>query len=192
MTIRAGFVITGSATIDGAAPRQGAVRMAFMPADGLRRIGIAIPLSIEADGSFTMPGAPDGRFRLSVAPGPDLYVDEGRNPEPLQVLIKSGAGSLEGTVQDASGRLLGGGVVALVPATRRENDALYYSARSDSSGSFNIRGIAPGDYKLFSWDVMPPGAHYNAAFLEKYEERGIPLTIAAGGKLTSKVTAIPR
>jgi hypothetical protein len=39
---------------------------------------------------------------------------------------------------------------------------------------------------------MPPGAHYNAAFLEKYEERGIPITIAAGAKLTLKVTSIPR
>jgi hypothetical protein len=209
MTIREGFVITGSVTFDGAAPQQGAIRMAFMPADALRRVGVAIPANFAPEGSFTIPGAPDGRLRLAVAPlGPDLYVDDmrqagvsifdsgfeirGRNPDPIQVLIKSGAGSLEGTVQDASGKLLNSGVVALVPATRRENDALYYSTRSDSSGNFNIRGIAPGNYKLFSWDVMPQGAHYNAAFLEKYEERGVPITIGAGAKITSKVTAIPR
>lgn len=209
MTIRPGAVITGSATIDGSAPRPGSVRMALAPADALRRVGVAMPANFAADGSFTIPGAPDGRLRLSVDPlGPDLYVDDmrqggvsifdsgfeirGRNPDPIQVLIKSGAGSLEGTVQDASGKLLTNAVVALVPVTRRENDARYYSSRSDSTGSFSIRGIAPGDYKLFSWDVMPPGAHYNAAFLEKYEERGIPMTIAASAKVTSKVTAIPR
>lgn len=209
MTIREGFVITGSATIDGRAPQQGFIRLAFTPADALRRVGVAIPANFAVDGSFTIPGAPDGRFRLAVAPlGPELYVDDirqsgvsifdsgfeirGRNPDPIQVLIKSGAGSLEGTVQDASGKLLSSGVVALVPATRRENDALYYSARSDSSGNFSIRGIAPGNYKLFSWDVMSPGAHYNAAFLEKYEERGVPITIGAGAKLTVKATAIPR
>jgi hypothetical protein len=209
MTIRDGFVITGSATIDESAPQRGAVRMAFTPADGLRRMGVAVPANFAPDGSFTIPGAPDGRFRLSVAPlGPDLYVDDmrqsgvsifdsgfeirGRNPDPIQVLIKSGAGSLEGTVQDASGKLLNSAVVALVPATRRENDALYYSTRSDVTGSFSLRGIAPGDYKLFSWEVMPQGAHYNAAFLEKYEERGLPITIGAGAKLTSKVTVIPR
>ena len=213
MTIREGFVITGSATIDGKAPPQDGDREAFgivfRPADGLRRIGIGLPANFEPDGSFKIPGAPDGRFRLAVLPfGPDIYVDDirqagvsifdsgfeirGRNPEPIQVLIKSGAGSLEGTLQDASGKLLTGGVVALVPATRRENDALYFTARSDPSGNFVIRGIAPGNYKLFSWDVMPPSAQYNAAFLEKYEERGVPITIAAGAKLTSKVTAIPR
>ena len=209
MTIRAGAVITGSLTIDGSAPKPGLIRMAFTPADALRRVGVAIPANFDAEGSFTIPGAPDGRFKLSVAPpGPDLYVDDmrqagvsifdsgfeiqGRNPDPIQVFIKSGAGSLEGTVQDPSGRLLSGGVVALVPATRRANEALYYSARSDSTGSFSIRGIAPGDYKLFSWDIMPPGAHYNAAFLEKYEELGIPMTVAAGSKANLKVVAIPR
>jgi hypothetical protein len=85
-----------------------------------------------------------------------------------------------------------GGTVALVPATRRQNEALYYVGRTSSTGAFAIRGIAPGDYKMFAWDVMPPGAYTNAAFLEKYEERGTSITIAAGAKATSKLTAIPR
>ena len=210
MTIRAGMQVRGSITVDGSAPKAGSVRMALTPADALRRLGVAIPADIAADGSFNMPqGCPDGYFRLSVASlGGDLYVEDirqggmsiydtgfeirGRNPEPIQVIIKSGAGTLDGTIQDASGKQLVGGIVALVPATRRQNDALYYMMRSESTGAFSIRGIAPGDYKVFAWDVMPPGAYTNAAFLEKYEERAIPVTIAAGGKVTSKVTALPR
>jgi hypothetical protein len=209
VTIRPGFVVTGSATIDGSAPGERSIPLGFSPADSLKRIGMNRLAEPGAEGSFTIAGAPDGRFRLSLLPlGPEFYVDDvrqagvsifdsgfeirGRNPDPVQVLIKSGAGSLEGTVQDAAGKLLSAGVVVLVPATRRENDALYYNTRSDSAGNFSIRGIAPGDYKLFSWDVMPQGAHYNAAFLEKYEERGIPITIAPRARLTSKVTAIPR
>jgi hypothetical protein len=208
MTIRPGFVVTGSSTIDGNVPSE-PIFIGLMQADGLRRIGRFPPPSLGADGSFTIPGVHDGRFKLVMSRfSPDHYVDDvrqagvsvfdsgfeirGRNPDPLQVFFKSGAGSLEGTVQDASGKLLSGGVVALVPATRRENDALYYSARSDSGGNFNIRGIAPGNYKLFSWDVIPLTAELNAEFLEPYEERGIPITIAAGGKVTQKVTSIPR
>jgi hypothetical protein len=209
MTIRAGFQGRGAVTVDGNAPRPGSVRMAFTPADALRRLGVSIPANIPADGSFTIEGCPDGHFRLSVAPLPgDLYVEDmrqggssiydtgfeirGRNPDPIQVIIKSGAGTFDGTVQDASGKPLIGGTVALVPATRRQNDALYSMSRSDSTGAFIIRGIAPGDYKVFAWDVMPPGAYTNAAFLEKYEERAIPVTIGPAAKVTSKVTAIPR
>jgi Carboxypeptidase regulatory-like domain/Polysaccharide lyase family 4, domain II len=209
MTIRAGVQLRGSITVDGSAPRAGSVRMALTPADALKRLGAAMPADIAADGSFTIQGCPDGYFRLSVAPlGGDLYVDDirqggssiydagfeirGRNPDPIQVIIKSGAGTFDGTVQDASGKPLIGGTVALAPATRRQNDALYYVSRGDSSGTFAIRGIVPGEYKVFAWDVMPPGAYTNAAFLEKYEDHAIAVTIALGGKVTSKVTVLPR
>jgi hypothetical protein len=210
MTIRAGMQVKGSISVDGSAPQAGSVRMALTPADALRRIGVALPANVAADGSFNIEqGAPDGHFRMSVAPlGGDLYVADirqgsssiydtgfeirGRNPDPIQVIIKSGAGTVDGTVQDAAGKPVLGASVALVPAARRQNDALYYVSRADSTGAFTIRGVAPGDYKLFAWDVMPPGAHTNAAFLEKYEERAIPITIAAGAKVTSRVTPIPR
>jgi hypothetical protein len=209
MTIRAGLQVRGSITVDGGRPMPGSVRMAFTPADALRRLGVAIPADIAADGSFNIQGCPDGHFSLAVAPlGGDLYVEDmrqggtsiydtgfeirGQNPDLIQVIIKSGAGTFDGTVQDSSGKPVIGGSVALVPATRRQNDALYYMSRSDSTGAFSIRGIAPGNYKVFAWDVMPPGAYTNAAFLEKYEERAIDVTFAPGAKVTSQVTAIPR
>jgi hypothetical protein len=209
MTIRAGLQVRGSITVDGSAPTPGSVRMAFTPADALRRLGVALPVDIASDGSFNIQGCPDGQFRLAVAPlGGDLYVEDmrqggssiydtgfeirGRNPDPIQVMIKSGASTLDGTVQDASGQPVIGGTVALVPATRRQNDALYHMSRSDSTGAFIIRGIAPGDYQMFAWDVVPPGAYTNPGFLEKYAERAIAVTIAPGAKVTSKVTAIPR
>jgi hypothetical protein len=211
LRIRAGAQIKGSITVDGTTPKPGTVRIVvFTPADALKRVGVAMLATIDDNGSFTTPGAPDGRYRVpfnGVSMPPEFYVDDvrqggvsifdsgfevrGRDPEPIQVLIKSGSGSLDGTVQDGSGRPLSGGVVALVPA-RRENEALYHSSRSDSNGGFTLRGIAPGDYKLFAWDAVPGTAHFNAAFLEKYEERGIPITIAAGAKLTQKITSIPR
>jgi len=209
LTIRQGFEVRGKISIDGRAPAGNAPRLAFEPTDSLKRVGVAIPANIESDGSFSFPQMPEGRFRIAAARvPPDLYVEDmrqgnvsvfdtgfeirGRNPEPVQVLLKSGAASLEGMLQDAAGKPLIGGVVALVPVSRRENPALYYTAVSDSTGSVTIRGIAPGPYRLFSWDYMPAGAVYNALFLQKYEEKGIPLTFDAGAKLTEKITAIPR
>src|SRR5262249_45987570 len=74
MEIRPGMQATGKVTVDGKAPLLGAVRMAFTPADALRRLGVAVPADIAADGSFNIQGCPDGPFRLSVAPlAGDLY-----------------------------------------------------------------------------------------------------------------------
>jgi hypothetical protein len=64
-----------------------------------------------------------------------------------------------------------GGTVALVPITRRENPMLYYAASADSMGNFAICGIAPGDYKLFAWDYMPPGAANNAVAFRNMNNR---------------------
>jgi hypothetical protein len=210
LTIRQGFEVKGKIAVDGKAPAPNSIRAALEPIDALRRIGVAIPANIDSDGSFSFPGQlPDGRFRIATAGvAPNLYVEDmrqgnvsifdtgfeirDRNPEPIEISFKSGAATLEGTLQDAAGKPLIGGVIALVPVKRRENLALYNTLRSDSTGAFLMRGIAPGEYKLFAWDYMPAGASANAAFLEKYEEKGIPITFGVDGKLTQKLTAIPR
>jgi hypothetical protein len=209
LTIRQGFEVKGKVSADGKAPAANAVLLAFEPTDSLKRLGVAIPANIDADGSFSFPQMPEGRFRVTAdRMGPDLYVEDmrqgnvsvfdsgfeirGRSPEPLEVLLRSGAASVEGSLQDSAGKPLIGGRVALVPATRRENPMLYFTTTADSAGNFVIRGVVPGEYKLFSWDYMPPGAVSNEAFLQKYEEKGIAISLAAGAKITQKVTAIPR
>jgi hypothetical protein len=209
LVIRQGSEVKGQITVDGKAPAPNSVRLALEPADALKRLGVAIPANIQSDGSFSFPQFPDGHFRIAVAGlAPTLYVEDmrqgnmslfdsglqirGRNPEPIEISLKSGAASLEGTLQDSAGKPLIGGVVALVPAKRRENPTLYNTLRADSTGAFLMRGIAPGEYKLFAWDYLPSGATYNAAFLEKYEEKGIAITFGADEKVTQKVTAIPR
>jgi hypothetical protein len=208
LTIRPGFEVKGKIVVDGTAPAANTVRLAFEPADALRRLGVAAPANIAADGSFSSLQLPEGRFRVIARIPPDLYLEDikqggvsifdsgfeirGRNPDLIEVALKSGAASFDGTIQDNAGKPLIGGSVALVPVSRRENPSLYYSVSSDSAGSFAIRGITPGDYKLFSWDYMPPGAASNAAFLEKYEEKAIGISFTPGAKVTQKVTAIPR
>lgn len=208
LTIRPGVLVKGNIMLDGKGISDRAL-VRIEPADTLKRLNAQLSANMDANGAFTIAAVPDGRFRLSVAVlNPDLYVDDiqqggvsiydkgfeirGGAPDPIEVSVKAGTASLTGTLQDPSGKLLGGGAVALVPATRRDNPSLYRVSSADATGGFTIREIPPGDYKIFSWDYMPEGAAYNAAFLEKYEERGIPITLAAGAKLTSKVTLIQR
>jgi hypothetical protein len=104
-------------------------------------------------------------------------------PTPVQILVKSGAGSVEGVAQ-------AGAIVALIPASRRANRALYYGATADGTGAFGMRGVAPGEYKIIAWDSIPAGAYLNAEFLKKYEDSGDSITVTPDSKLKFNPTVI--
>jgi hypothetical protein len=69
--------------------------------------------------------------------------------------------------------------------------ALYKAATSDAKGNFTITGIAPGEYKLFSWVTVPGTAYMNAEFIMPYEEFGKSVRLAEGASITSDVNVIP-
>ncbi|HZI50436.1 MAG TPA: carboxypeptidase-like regulatory domain-containing protein, partial [Terriglobia bacterium] len=75
-------------------------------------------------------------------------------------------------------------------ARRRSNRALYVSAISDASGRFTLRGVAPGDYKVFAWESIPAFAHVNAAFLAKHEDRGKLVRVGQQGTVSAELTVI--
>ena len=98
---------------------------------------------------------------------------------------------MEGALRDASGRPLLGGAIALVPVSRRDNPALYYTAVADSIRNFTIRGIAPGEYKLFSWDYVPSGAVYKGSKLSLQFRLPRQLQYYGLTALKNKVAATP-
>jgi hypothetical protein len=104
-------------------------------------------------------------------------------PTPLQIAVKFGAGSVEGTAKP-------GAIVALIPTGNRENHALYFGGTADAMGTFTLRSVAPGEYKIFAWESAPPGAYLNADFLKRYEDSGVPLAVTPDSKLRVTVTVI--
>ena len=73
--------------------------------------------------------------------------------------------------------------VVLVPDLRhRHRRDLYKVAATDSAGRFRLDGLTPGDYKVFAWEIVEPGAWENSEFLSKYEELGQAITVAPNAK----------
>ena len=102
-----------------------------------------------------------------------------------------GAGTVSGLVQDGPAKVVAGATVALVPeAARRENLALYLSAATDASGRFVMRGVPPGDYKLFAWESVRPFAYQNAEFIAKDENRGKLIHVGQGNTVNAELTII--
>jgi hypothetical protein len=111
--------------------------------------------------------------------------------DPIQIIVKTDGGSIEGIVHDSKQIPLAGTTVAMVPQIQhRQNPALYRVETSDSEGHFLITGIPPGDYKLFAWENATPGAYQNAQFMSQYETRGVAVTVSSNLRSAADVGLI--
>ena len=165
---------------------------------------------VNAEGAFSVTAVPEGRFRISSIVGlpQDMYLadvrqnaqsvfDSGfdvnaKNNSPVEVALGSGAGTVNGVVMDGPTKVVAGATVVLIPETRRrDNRALYVQTNSDATGRFTLRGVAPGDYKVFAWESIQAFAHFNAAFMAKHEDRGKLVHVGQSGTVSAELTIIP-
>jgi hypothetical protein len=184
---------------------------------GMRRISL-MPLDVEqssaahsivkSDGSFVLSNVPDGRF-LVVAHGigQDAFVKSVRygdvesptrqftavrgSESPLEVVISARGAHVEGIVTNADSLPAVGVWAVLVPETsRRDENWLFKQASTDQNGRFEMRGIPPGQYKLFSWDQIEEGAWQDPEFLRPFEGKGQEITVQEGDRKKVELSSI--
>jgi hypothetical protein len=128
--------------------------------------------------------------------GRDVYNDGVRSSPSdgdVEITIGLQGGMVQGVVRDALSQTVSQAAVVLVPsAPRRANSGLYKRAVTDALGQFAFRGVAPGDYKIFAWPVLPPPgqAEENEQFLAPLESRGVFVRVTAGATTTAQVPLI--
>jgi hypothetical protein len=188
----------GSST--GSQPAMRPVLRTFGDSSG-RIVGSGIssilnPPTIKADGTFTLPNIPPGTYQIQLLPLPaDDYIKavtfaqsdglrEGftvdRTPDsPIEILISTNGGSLKGKIVDKDGNHVASTRVFLIPTDRSRSER-FKAAASDVNGSFQIRGIYPGEYKLFAWDLIETNAERDPEFIRKYEEQGKRVVVTEG------------
>jgi protocatechuate 3,4-dioxygenase beta subunit len=109
----------------------------------------------------------------------------------LEITISAHGATVQGNVADADGLPAAGVWAVLVPsAPRRSQNRLYKTQTTDQYGHFILKGIAPGDYQLFSWDEVEQGAWEDADFLKRFEERGEKVTVEEGDLKAVNLTTI--
>ena len=107
------------------------------------------------------------------------------------VTLGSSAGLVEGTVIDSSGGKVPAALIALVPdAPLRGAFYLYRTTTSDQNGTFSIRAVAPGTYRLFAWTEVDGAAYKNAEFLKKYDDKGTAVKVDRSTKATAPLTLL--
>ena len=114
-----------------------------------------------------------------------------QSPGDLEVKIATGPGTIQGTLTGIDQKPAASTTVVLVPAAnRRQNYALYRTAVTDVNGKFNIPGVVPGEYQLFSWQDYIPGSYENPEFVRKYDGRGTPVTVLRSVTVTAQARVI--
>jgi len=103
----------------------------------------------------------------------DTFIPARGSNAALEVTISSKGARVRGSVIDEDNLPAVGVWVAMLPEeARRSTRRLYKSAATDQYGHFDLRGIAPGDYKLFSWEEAESGAWEDPEFLKPFEGKG--------------------
>jgi lipopolysaccharide export system protein LptA len=209
VVIDAGLGLSGRLEVEGGADFELTALTILLVAVGEAPVS-SHTARIESDGQFVFQNVAPGTYRVTVSgAGTDLYLKKatlggqdvlargldltyGTAHGRLDLVLGTGAGHVDGSVVDKQGNPVPGARVALVPApTLRARSDLYRTAVSDLYGNYTLAGIVPGEYTLFAWQDVPPGAYEDPDFLQPFVGEGVPVTIQERGHLSLRLVAIP-
>lgn len=189
----------------------GELRVGLRPRDSIPQMG-GQGGRLKEDGSFLLENVPVGEYTVGVYQRGELpedyylksarlsgvnVLEEGLNlsgpvRDTLELVLSPRGGRVEGAVLTQEGQPFGGARVVLVPEPpRRQRTELYKTAATDQYGRFTLRGVPPGEYKLFAWEEVETGAYQDPDFLRPYEERGKAVRVEEGARLGAELKLIP-
>jgi protocatechuate 3,4-dioxygenase beta subunit len=207
LVIAPGTNLSGHVTWDGKPSLDADALMIFLrDADG--SYGYIHRARTLPTGLFTLNDIFDGRYRVGIAgQSKDSYlkavrygaaealedgfaVVRGTNV-PLEVTVSSRGGRIQGAVTGADSLPVTGVWVVLIPdEPHRDRFHLYQKTSTDQYGHFLLRGIPPGDYKIFCWEEVEDGAWEDPDFLKPFEKQGQTVSLEEADSKTVDVVAI--
>ena len=105
--------------------------------------------------------------------------------EPVDVIFSPGGAMVSGKIQGGEISYIHPARVTLVPQGARRSNPMFYVRANSTDGTFSLSGIAPGEYKLFAFELLPVSADENAAFMERYELSGRAISVQSNSSLAN-------
>jgi hypothetical protein len=169
---------------------------------GLNRWGV----EVQPDGSFQLknmmptvhqvgtnrvPGVYLKALRMGDKQLADRHIDFASKLEPLVVVLGADVGEVEGSVRNSKGD----------PVVRARVNVIAYGDHADrmdfncgaftnDQGEFRFKSVAPGDYKVFAWEDVPPGAPQDPEFRKPFEQQAVSIKLQPNGHEKVQLTAI--
>jgi hypothetical protein len=161
-----------------------------------------------ADGGFVINAVPPQLYQLQISNVPSgKYVksirlgDQENNSgeidltehtsASLSIVLGADGGEVDGRVQNASGQPATEMQVTLAPADDFEvRSDLLKRAVTDAAGNFQIKDVAPGEYKVFAWENDPDGSTQSAEFRKPFESKGVAVMVGPKEKASVQLSVI--
>jgi hypothetical protein len=189
------------------------IRIAAQPVDTQTNVSIApVPVTVGADGRFSISGVIPGRYRLTASfPGvgrPGAWsvesitanaqdaLDAGLTVLPNQhvldalVTFTDRLAQISGTVRTTGGSAADYTAV-LFPADERlwiPQSRRIQSTRAGADGAYSFRGVPAGTYRLAVTDDVENGEWFDPAFLQRLAASALNVSIAASEQKTQDLT----
>jgi hypothetical protein len=164
---------------------------------------------VDSANNFTLQDLADGTYRPQVwGQSKDCFIKDvrygtagvfeegftvtrGTAPGALEITLSSRGAHVQGSVVDADNLPAAGVWVVLVPDVNHRNRyELYKRQTTDQYGHFEFRGVAPGEYKVFSWEEVEDGAWQDPDFLAPFETKGETVEAKESEQRSVNVVAI--
>jgi beta-lactamase regulating signal transducer with metallopeptidase domain/5-hydroxyisourate hydrolase-like protein (transthyretin family) len=169
---------------------------------------LAVRSAVASDGTFHMDGVLAGEYRFTLSPFPvSYYIKEVRfgsaaalnapisvsagATETLDVVLSPRVAQIDGMVNDDKGKTVEGVQAVLVPDAHRDRYELFRAVVTDPDGHFTMRGVPPGDYRVFAWESIESYGYFDPELLKRDEAKGQRIKIQESDKLTVSVKMIP-
>jgi protocatechuate 3,4-dioxygenase beta subunit len=124
----------------------------------------------------------------------DSFVElkPGQNVDNVTVVLTDRTTEISGTVRDARNAGAAGVYViafSTEPAHWRAQARRIQAVRTDQSGAYRIRNLAPGDYFLVATDDVEQGEWFDPAFLDGVRPGAERVTLNEGDRKTQELRA---
>lgn len=168
-------------------------RVFLVAGDGSNRQGAEA--LVQPNGSYVLKSVPPGLWDIGFEPIPKsgylksmmlgdldvLRADMSVTAETkasLEIVVSAGGAQLSGRVKGGTARA----VLAAPQGDLASALSFYGLANVDENGAFEMKGMRPGEYRVYAFEDLAYGAWFDPDFLKPYEERGTLIELKAGAK----------
>jgi hypothetical protein len=195
LSLAPGTDIAGHLVWDGKPSLEGEQASVFLSSEESEVWGRDGWAHVEENNQFTMKEVSQGTFLINVnGISKDCYIKEVHFGEtslpdhllhvkrgvvgPLDVTVSSKGARIQGMVTNGESIPVAGVWVVAVPDESKRNlRELFKSVTTDQYGRYDLRGLAPGTYSIFSWDGVERGEWEDPDFLKANGAKGVPIEV---------------
>lgn len=164
---------------------------------------------VQTDGTFLWKNVSDGTYRIWLhsdceacylksadANGVDLLsrgvaVSSGVGPPRLDLVLASDSAVVSGKVSNKDALPAFGATVVMIPAAGLlETPDYYASAVTDQNGHFELRGLRPGHYTAYAFEMPDSDTYSDPEAMKPYEDKGVAFDAGSNDRKTIDLKVI--